>query len=486
MARLSSLVWVGVVLAAVAGVGRAADPAVALIDQLTELDRQDTGYSGSDSGTAFLPLSRNERGAVLLSPQPGKFGSSDAMRSLVKLGVKAVPALLDHLSDDRRTKIAIARSGITNVGFDKEKAYTVRVGDLCYVALGQIVNRDYTAVQYIPTAIVIVNRVPENKQLHADLAKEWGGLTADKHRDSLAKDFDSDRTRDGAAARLAYYYPDALEPLVLKQLARPAYDTNAVWHLFRVKLYPAKTAKERKELVDGFVKANGEIARDGIRWELSHDLEWQISDERGGVSPPQGDKRPKARECLIDVFGFTDKVTPKDGPKDRPLSSHDHGSLIDSLLYDRSEKIDRVIRDILAKTDSDYMGFRCLGRRIGRGYDADMEAFIMRRLPLTEERYQESLKKYEAKVGWTWLHKVVELGVPDLIEAALQEKLDVNAKGKDGRTALHLAAERGNMRAVEQLLTAKADREVKDEKGRTPLDLAKAEKHTAVVKLLTG
>ena len=62
-----------------------ADPAVALIDKLVELDRQDTGYSGADSGSAFLPLGRNERGAALLSPRQGKFGASDAMKSLVNV-----------------------------------------------------------------------------------------------------------------------------------------------------------------------------------------------------------------------------------------------------------------------------------------------------------------------------------------------------------------------------------------------------------------
>jgi Ankyrin repeats (3 copies) len=468
-------VWIvaGVFLAT--GVAPAADPAVALIDQLPALDRQDIGYSGSVSGTAFLPFGRNESGVVLLSPRQGKSGSSDAMRSLVKLGVKAVPALLDHLSDDRPTKIVIDSTSALN-GFKKTK-YTVRVGDLCYVALGQIVNREYTAVRYIPTAIVIVGRVPENKQLHADLTKEWGKLTADLHRDALVQDFGSDNgsVREGAAVRLAYYYPDVLEPLVLKQLARPAYDTGAVDDFLRDKLYPAKTAKERKELTDEFVKANGEIAHDGLRWELF---------DRFGS--PFEEKRPKARECLIDVFGFTDKVTTKDGPKNRPLSMHTHGSLIDSLLYDRSAKIDQAIRDILAKTDSVYMGFICMNRLVGRGYDADIEAHLKRRLAIMEERYREPFKEYEAKYGWTWLHKVVQLDIPDLTEAALKEAADVNAKAKDGRTALHVAAAEGTLGAVKQLLAANADRKAKDEKGRTPLDLAKERKHTAVVKLLSG
>ncbi len=77
-------------------------------------------------------------------------------------------------------------------GFNAGKRYTLRVGDLCYVALGQIVNRPYTAVRYQPTAIIYATSVPHCKPLRADLLKEWGGLTAEKHRDSLAKDLGSD------------------------------------------------------------------------------------------------------------------------------------------------------------------------------------------------------------------------------------------------------------------------------------------------------
>lgn len=382
--------WVVAGVCLVAGAAPAADPAKALIDHLPDVDRQDTGYSGASSGTAFLPFGRNESGVVLLAPRQGKFGSSDAMRSLVKLGVKAVPALLDHLADDRPTKIVIDVT--KRSAFVRKSQYTVRVGDLCYVALGQIVNREYTAVEYIPTAIVSVSHVPESKQLHADLAREWGKLTVDSHRDSLIKDFASEANslRVGAAVRLAYYYPDALEPLVLKRLARP-------------------------------------------------------------------------------------------GPVD------DHGPLIDSLQYDRSEKIDRAVRDILAKTDSDYIGFRCLNRLVGRGYDADIEAFIKWRLPKAkDERDVESYKSYEAKLGWTWLHKMAELDVYDLTEKAINDADDINAKAKDGRTPLHVAAAEGSIGAVRQLLAANADKKAKDANGRTPLDLAKQGKHTAVINRLGG
>ncbi len=223
------------------------DPAVALIDRLEQLGTQDTGYSGSVSGSSFLPLGQRRASVVLLSPSAPS-GMSDAMLSLVKLGAKAVPALLDHLDDDRKTKIVIRNNlfGFFGISQDKgEKAedeepkgkgeaplgapkqYTLRVGDLCYVAIGQIVNRNYTAVQYIPSGNVMITSVPHSKDLRADLKKQWGGLTEGKHLASLVKDLtskveeDDDSARVGASLRLAYYFPKEYEPIAVQQLKQP-------------------------------------------------------------------------------------------------------------------------------------------------------------------------------------------------------------------------------------------------------------------------
>jgi ankyrin repeat protein len=477
-----------------------ADPVIALIDQLTEVSRQDTGYSGSMSGASFLPLGQRAMHTMLFGQQAN--AESDAMRSLVSLGVKAVPALLEHLSDDRKTKIVIEHQGIfggffigqdegekaeekSGKGFNEVKRYTLRVGDLCYVALGQIVNAGYSAVRYQPTAIIFATSVPHSKQLRADLLKEWSDLTADKHRDLLAKDLGSDGEdeRDGASLRLAYYYPQALEPLALKQLARPTYDVFAVSNLIRDHLYPAKTAKDRKALVDEFVKKHGEIARDGIIWDLFQDLDTQEADEEGRLSPKL-DPKYKARECLIEVFGLAANVKSKDRPKAEPLAFTSQARFVRTLLYDRSGKLDQALRDILAKTDDDYMAEGCLSRLVGRGYDADIEAYLKRRLSRVKERDRGDLKRFEAKLGWTRLHAAVELNVPEVIEAALLDKLDVNARGRDGRTALHLAAADGKVEAVKLLLKAKANVNVKDGQGRLAIQLAARADHPEVVRRL--
>jgi hypothetical protein len=289
----------------------------ALIDQLTQVDQQDVGYSASVSGSSFLPLGQSHTGMALLFQEPS--ATSDALRSLVKLGVKALPTLLEHLKDERPTKIKLSHPGvfggmyITQDGDNAEKLeglgraetdYTIMVGDLCYVAIGQIVNRRYWAVRYQPTAIIFVTSVPKSKKLREEVIKAWSDLTPAKHEESLTRDILEDGySRDSASLRLAYYYPAALETVALKQLARPAYPVADVWTLIRERLYPAKTTKERKALVEDFVTKHGEVSRQGIKWHLFEDLSSQEADEEGQVHPKL-DSRPKARECLIEAFGL--------------------------------------------------------------------------------------------------------------------------------------------------------------------------------------
>ncbi len=238
-------------------------------------------------------------------------------------------------------------------------------------------------------------------------------------------------------------------------------------------------------LVDEFVKKHGEIARDGIIWDLFSDLDTQEADEEGRLSPKL-DPKYKARECLIEVFGFPAKVKSEDRPKIEPLSFSAQARFVKTLLYDRGEKLDKAIRDILAKTDDDYMAEGCINRLVGRGYDTDIEAYLKRRLPKMEPDDREEFKEFEAKRGWTRLHAAVELNVSDLIEAALKDKLDVNARGKDGRTALHLAAAEGKAEGIDLLLKAKADPNVKNAQGKIAVQLASSADHPEAVRRLVA
>jgi ankyrin repeat protein len=386
------------------------DPANALIDQLEKLDIQDTGYSGGVSGSSFLPLGYRRASVVLLSPSAPS-GKSDAMNSLVKLGSKAVPALLDHLGDDRKTKIVIRNlGGFFGISQDRgEKAedevpngkggapigspmqYTLRVGDLCYVALGQIVNRDYTAVRYIPSGNVMITSVPHSRRLRADLKRQWGGLTEKKHLASLVKDLNAkkakggdDGTRVRASLRLAYYFPKEYEPIAVEQLKTPTRD------------------------------------------------------------------------------------------------------FIETLQYLESEKLDQALRELMGKTEDLQVSFALVDRLAGRGYDAEIEAFINRRLAKVPDEDRRYIEEFRGKLGFTRLHIAVELRSPYLIEAALGMKLDVNARSKDGRTALHIAAAEDDRNTVELLLKSRADANQKDNDGRTPMEHAALQLNNDLVRRLAN
>jgi ankyrin repeat protein len=489
-----------------------ADEVTALIDRLTKVDQQDIGYSASTSGSAFLPIGQSEAGMMLLSQRPNE--SSDTLKSLVKLGNSALPKLLEHLNDKRPTKIKLSHGGgIGGMFIDKDedvdmkkridgfgifggnsKEYTVMVGDLCYVAIGQIVNRDYWAVRYQPTNIILVTSAPKSKKLREDLIKEWGNMPPNKHRDSLARDLDSGNSnkRNGASLRLAYYYPTYLEPLAIKQLARATYkqlaratystyEVEDVVRFFRLRLYPAKTAKERKALVEEFVTKYGEIARDSVRWQLFEDLRskeiFEKLDEKEKVDatcdPPN-----RSRECLIDVFGLPATVKSTDRPLIEPLSESAQFEFVRTLHYDRGEKLDRALRDLLAKTEDDFLAVGCLNRLVGRGYDAEIEAYIKRR------KVEKDFRPYEAKLGWTRLHAVVDLDVLEYVEREIKDKVPVDAQGRDGRTALHVAAGNGKGATVKALLDAKANPNIKEKKDRLAVQLAAYEDHPDIVRLL--
>jgi ankyrin repeat protein len=333
------------------------------------------------------------------------------MLSLAKLGSKAVPALLDHLDDDRKTKIVIrSLGGFFSIEQDEgEKAedanedrkrkpfatatqYSLRVGDLCYVALGQIVNRTYTAVEYIPSGHISITSVPRSKKLRADLKKQWGNFSSEKHLASLAKDLnsrkekgdnDDDSARVGASLRLAYYFPKEFESIAIEQLKRPT---------------------------SNFLK---------------------------------------------------------------------------TLQFVEGEKLDRALRDLMSKTEDLEVSSALVDRLAGRGFDADIEAFISRMLMKVPAGERQYIDGFRNRLGFTRLHIAVDLQSSYLIEAALKMKLDVNARSKDGRTALHIAAAENDEDTVDLLLKAKANPNLKDNEGQTPMAHAAINGHSDLVRQLS-
>jgi len=490
-----------------------------LIDKLADVADSDVGYSPVVSGSPFLPLDwqgRWEVGVLFQKPP----APSDTLRTLVKQGAAAVPQLIAHLDDKRPTKITVKHDfALGGVFRDSRCDYNARtakadpnpkrsedkdddnfgagastdghvlsVGDLCFVALGQIVNRRFDAVHYVPTAIIIVTSPTESPALRATVKKEWGGLTPERHKMSLIDDFlkpDSDERRVGACKRLAYYYPYALEPLALKFLARPTYKRWDVEQFVHTDLYGADGSKELHDRFERYIAGHGEASRDGILLQLFEDLQWLEAKERGAHNASADQYGDKPRRFLVELYGKGKDVKSADVPRvDAPSTGVMAKLIEEGLIYDDSRKIDAAVRGLLAATDDDYLALSCLKRLVGRGYDADIENYCKRQLPSADKYYKRDLEEILNKAGWTRLHTAVERGDVDEVRRRIGERADVNAAAKDGRTPLHVAAAAGNREIVQALLDGKADINAKDAVGRTPVQLAAHEDQEEVVLLL--
>jgi hypothetical protein len=216
-----------------------------LVDDLVNIDAQTNGLHSTAWLSGFIAENGPDRfeGGVLGSVAPKRFPQ---MVELVRRGVASLPILIDHLGDRRPTKVVVGSShfftfeyfsdeydpkirpvgqgGITTLSHyadDREEfkvqqdhsfdgEYTVRVGDVCYALIGQIVNRNLLAVRYQPSAILVVNSPIEAPALIAAVKRDWSGIDSSAHMTSLLNDArasDNLRLYGPALQRLRFYYP---------------------------------------------------------------------------------------------------------------------------------------------------------------------------------------------------------------------------------------------------------------------------------------
>jgi len=212
-----------------------------LIDRLQDEATEGMGTHLTAWAEGFLATEEEPRfrGGILGSAKPA---ASPVMKELVRRGPMALPELLDHLTDPRPTRVVVKlpfrgfggmwhsdeyepRSageeppGV-NTGDDGERliangGYRVRVGDLCYVAVGQIVNRGFIVVRYQPTACMVINSPVETPALAAAVRADWAGLTTEEHERSLLREAreETKSSRNAALKRLRFYYPQAAADL---------------------------------------------------------------------------------------------------------------------------------------------------------------------------------------------------------------------------------------------------------------------------------
>jgi hypothetical protein len=201
-----------------------------LIDQLTETGAQAPGLHSTALVSGFIADDARLKfaGGVLGSPPPTV---SPQMKELVRRGVTAMPSLIQHLDDKRPTKLTAGGEIIEWAYFSDEydpkdrsthdrdnskkgpvdPRYTVRVGDVCYALVGQIVNRALLPVHYQPTGGMVINSPIEEPLLISQLKRDWNDIDSKAHMESLvadAKAGDHVWFYGPALQRLRFYYPN--------------------------------------------------------------------------------------------------------------------------------------------------------------------------------------------------------------------------------------------------------------------------------------
>jgi hypothetical protein len=251
-----------------------------MIDDLATLNCAVPGVSDTGNFDVFLAedSSMTPFSSVLFE-QYGKLRipvpcHNAAITNIMLHGVEALPALIAHLSDNRPTQLVVgdAASGmpfLSKVFTDEydarqrlwprvrcitagefcvkgkpfSNAYTVKIADVCFVLIGQIVNRRLIAVRYQPTATLIVNSPVEMPSLAARVGADWSGVDGEGLKNALLSDLHAapapttpgaasettmmTHVRIGALKRLRFYFPDTYAKLTGADLAMRTAFENA-------------------------------------------------------------------------------------------------------------------------------------------------------------------------------------------------------------------------------------------------------------------
>ena len=378
----------------------------ALVDRLVEESAEGIGSQTTSWAIGFLAIDEEPRfaGGILGSAKPTV---SPIMRELVRRGVAALPTLIQHLTDARPTRLvvgdgfmgkwfgdeydrrdpkkqAIGTNRTDRADHDRKfDRYTLKVGDLCYVAVGQIVNRDLLATRYQLSLCLVVNSPVETPALAAAVKADWEGLTPKEHEQSLRQD--ALISAPSAVVRLLYYYPRTGEALVIQMLDRPFYDRQLVFTLFDQQLMEARDESEWGPLLSEFRTAHGEANYRGLLSTLA----WASTFPKPQRDEYRERSKKVADAILARFFPWFDPIAP---PFLDAVDYREQRDLIQRLGPFPSRDFDRAILGVFR---------RCLatrptsmGDRIERG---DLARACVDRLGRGIPR-QECLKFFEVEI----------------------------------------------------------------------------------------
>lgn len=350
-----------------------------LIADLAGVSDPDAGLSSTITGHAFAPLPDREQFSTGLVTDH-RLKPSATLRNLVEFGPDALPFLLESLDDKTPTKLKVETVAMTFFGDEldgnplnslerhvqtenaKRKDedddddnspynYTLRVGDICFVVIGQIVGRQYSAVRYQPTRMVIVNSPVEDKVFRDRVRAIWSSNDpAQKLLDSLLIDYSTEGIANGKSARglfeasnrqveaivrLLYYYPREMAPLIAERLKRMDVRKRKPDEDWRI-----RQAADGVDMID-FLKA--------IIWS----------------------KEPSVRAAIFDIFERTD-------------DAHIAAAVLPSVKETHADRIVPRLRTMLGtlpETEHSARGYGydlllALGEYAGKDAKPDFESYL--------------------------------------------------------------------------------------------------------------
>ena len=458
----------------------AKDLADELFERLLTVDRSAENLCLDLNQTKFLPFQSSVGRKC-----PEHF---DALKSLVALGRAAIPSLLNHLDDNRPTRLVIS-SYITFAYSDglsgrvrelddlsRESEHTVRIGDLCYLALGQIVNKDYAVVRAFGISTCVLLSPPKSPLFCKKIREQWARLTDREHRELLGSDLCSDGPNEclGAAYRLQFYYPDHLEVVIKKVFQRPYFDGVKASHFLGRQLYKASDAIQRRRLLSEFLRLEGGVYYEGILTELFDDL--SITTEKD-----------EAKELLVNLFGFSPSVTVADKPAPVSQRLSSLCGVIDALERNSSKVVDASVLDLLSKNYDYQLGLACMRHLRGRGFDDDIRQWIEEYKRRTKMGSPADIEEMSNMLGWTPLHLGAAFGSCEAVEQVLantSHHVDVNRRTHGGLTALYVAVQNNNIEVIDILLKKGADPNISSRAKMLPISLAVKLDNSIVAKRL--
>jgi len=340
------------------------------------------------------------------------------LKPLIALGPAALPHLIVHLSDAHKTGFTVEHHGDMGgmlwegqydsrpgelpeeLGDQEDKItrqrHTVTVGDLCFYAIGQIVNRDFDPVKPVPTLCIAINSPTSIPALAARVAKDWSGLTPEAHRDSLLRDFRAGR-EGSAMLRLGFYYPTVAEPIALDELRRPIYSRSFVENFASTSLYSTTDPRLWDQRYAAFVAQNGQPFRDGLVAQLLSDSE--------EYQPGKWRER-NAPKILARLFPDMTRAALRDGVQAR--AAGDQADLVQGLSSLRSEEVDAEVYRIFHglssgepnRYDEETLASACMERLMHKGHDDEFVAYCIAHVRPTygkDDGFLMKLRDFKAK-----------------------------------------------------------------------------------------